>query len=38
MTFHLASDINEVLDIALAEDAEAAASSGPTTGQQPLAA
>jgi ATP-dependent Lon protease len=38
MTFHLASDINEVLDVALAEDAEAAASSGATAGRQPLAA
>ena len=39
MTFHLASDINEVLDVALAEDAEAAASSGPhRPAEQPLAA
>jgi ATP-dependent Lon protease len=40
MTFHLASDINEVLDVALADDTEQAGQSVPATnnGAQPVAA
>ena len=40
MTFHLASDIDEVLDVALAGDAEPAAEGGPASddGAQPVAA